>query len=92
MIARCFQISHVAKVQKVETAVGDNQAFAAGTHRIAPFWQVIPRNNLLAKIHASMLLKTAFEAKNKCQSNRNPNPRSVVSDLLITIAAVCPLA
>lgn len=41
-VSRRFQISRMSKMQKVETAVGDNQFLSCSASRCAPGGQIIP--------------------------------------------------
>ena len=54
-MARGFEIGHVAQVQQVETAIGDDQFFSGGTDGRLPRRQFIPRDDFLAEIHTLIL-------------------------------------
>jgi len=54
-IAGVLQTGDVAGVQQVEAVVGDDEFFAAGANYISPGRQLVPRDELVAEIHAAIL-------------------------------------
>jgi hypothetical protein len=59
----------MAQMQKVEASVCNHQSLPAGSHFSTPLWQVIPGNNFLAKVHETMLVKTALKTKSQMPGN-----------------------
>src|SRR5689334_361665 len=52
-------------MQKVEATVGNHQSLTAGSHRGAPFREVIPAHNLFTKIHPAMVVKCPLQTKDQ---------------------------
>ena len=54
-VARVFQVGHMAEMQNVEAAVGDDEFFAGVAHGLAPRGQLFPTDNFAMKIHGVIL-------------------------------------
>ena len=51
LIARRFEIGHMAEVKDIKAAVCDHEAFACLANGCAPGGKFVPRDKFLTKIH-----------------------------------------
>ena len=55
LVTSRFKVAYVPKVKEVKAAVGNDEPLAALAEVFSPFRQLVPRDNLVAKIHIEIL-------------------------------------